>query len=116
MKARFIVIALLALVTATAAIAEEPKPSPASEPEPPVPSETNSPTVSEPIVCFRLVGLIDDEISVGLATDLCGGTTDARATLSCYREAFNTRESGGLGLHRGGAVALCRAAGAPRQP
>lgn len=67
--------------------------------------------VSEPGKCYRTVGLFDGQMTVGLAIDLCGGTTDAAATLTCYIEAFGSEDTGGLGLTRGGAVDLCRAGG-----
>lgn len=102
-NARVIAIALLAFVTGASAADDEPKPPSTSEPKLPVPSE--------PTKCFRLVGTFDAEMPIGLATDLCGGTTDAMATLSCFVEAFSSRESGGLGLNRGSAIALCRPAG-----
>lgn len=63
---------------------------------------------SEPLLCYRAVGAVDDEISVGLAVRLCSGTTSAVKTVACYAVAFGTASSGGLGLPRGLAIDLCR--------
>jgi len=65
---------------------------------------------SEPTNCYLMVGAIDTEMTVGLAVDLCGGTKDAKATVTCYALAFGNKESGGLGLNRGLSVSLCRSA------
>jgi hypothetical protein len=60
--------------------------------------------VPEPIKCYSFLGDItgDEEMSVGLAVQLCAGTKNATATLVCYRTAFETLE-----LTRGLAVELC---------
>ncbi len=74
--------------------------------------EPKSPTpTSEPTSCYRMVGGVDSEMTVGLAVELCAGTTNAKATITCYALAFVNKESGGLGLNRGLAVSLCRAGG-----
>jgi len=56
--------------------------------------------------------MFDDGMIVGLATELCSGTTDAGATVACYVEAASSKENGGLGLNRGQAIGLCRTASA----
>jgi hypothetical protein len=96
MQARIMIAAFLAFAAGTAAADDKPKLY----------------TPSEPTTCFRLVGLIDESITVGLAVELCGGTTDAKATLACFDEAFGAPHEGGLGLTRGQATWLCRTAGA----
>lgn len=60
--------------------------------------------VPEPIKCYGFLGDItgDKEMPVGLAVQLCAGTKDAKATLACYKIAFET-----LGLNRGLAIELC---------
>ena len=62
---------------------------------------------SQPTLCYRLLPVVDEEISVGLAVKLCSGTTDAVEAISCYEEAFLHPGNGGLGLTRGLAVELC---------
>lgn len=64
----------------------------------------NDKDIPEPIKCYALLGDItgDKEMTVGLGVQLCAGTKDAKATLLCYKVAFN-----GLGLNRGLAVELC---------
>jgi len=64
----------------------------------------NDKDIPEPIKCYALVGDItgDKEMTVGLGVQLCAGTKDAKATLLCYKVAFNA-----LGLNRGLAVDLC---------
>jgi hypothetical protein len=60
--------------------------------------------VPEPIKCYTFLGDItgDEEMSVGLAVRLCAGTKNAKATLVCYKLAFE-----GLKLNRGQAIELC---------
>lgn len=60
--------------------------------------------VPEPIKCYSFLGEItgDKEMPVGLAVQLCAGTNNAKATLACYKIAFET-----LGLNRGLAIELC---------
>jgi hypothetical protein len=65
--------------------------------------------VPEPIKCYKAASAVDSGMIVGIAIELCGGTQDAQATLTCYALAATPAEDGGLGLHRGGAVDLCKA-------
>jgi hypothetical protein len=60
--------------------------------------------VPEPIKCYGYFGDItgDKEMPVGLAIRLCAGTKNAKATLTCYKMAFDA-----LGLNRGLAIELC---------
>lgn len=60
--------------------------------------------IPEPIKCYGYLGDVtgDEKMSVGLAVQLCAGTKNAKATLVCYKMAFET-----LGLTRGLAVELC---------
>lgn len=60
--------------------------------------------VPEPIKCYSFLGDItgDMEMPVGLAVRLCAGTKNAKATLVCYKMAFE-----GLQLTRGIAIELC---------
>lgn len=64
----------------------------------------NDKDIPEPIKCYALLGDItgDKDMTVGLAVQLCAGTKDAKATLLCYKAAFNA-----LGLNRGLSVELC---------
>jgi len=64
----------------------------------------NDKDIPEPIKCYALLGDItgDKDMTVGLAVQLCAGTKDAKATLLCYKAAFNA-----LGLTRGLSVELC---------
>jgi len=66
--------------------------------------DINDREVPEPIKCYALLGEIagDKGMTVGLAVQLCAGTKDAKATLLCYKVAFNALE-----LNRGLAVELC---------
>jgi hypothetical protein len=103
-NARFFQVIFLASFVTGAADGGESKSLPKSLPK--------SPSVSsEPTDCYLMVGAIDTEMTVGLAVDLCGGTKDAKATVTCYALAFGNKESGGLGLNRGLSVSLCRSAG-----
>jgi hypothetical protein len=63
---------------------------------------------SEPVRCYRMVGLVDSGMMVGLAVELCAGSVDAAKTVECFDEAFKSSDDGGLGLNRGLAVDLCR--------
>ena len=63
---------------------------------------------TEPVKCYRMVGLVDSGMNVGLAVELCGGSVDGAKTLQCFEEAFKNSDDGGLGLNRGLAVDLCR--------
>ena len=60
--------------------------------------------VPEPIKCYSFLGDItgDVKMPVGLAVQLCAGAKNAKATLVCYKMAFETLE-----LNRGLAIALC---------
>ncbi len=60
--------------------------------------------VPEPIKCYSFLGDItgDNEMTVGLAVRLCAGTKNAKATLLCYKMAFESLE-----LNRGLAIDLC---------
>jgi hypothetical protein len=60
--------------------------------------------VPEPIKCYGFLGNItgDEKMPVGLAVQLCAGTKNAKATLVCYKMAFEKLE-----LNRGLAVELC---------
>ncbi len=60
--------------------------------------------VPEPIKCYISLGDItgDEQMPVGLAVQLCAGTKNAKATLVCYKMAFEKLE-----LNRGLAVELC---------
>ena len=62
---------------------------------------------SEPTLCYRMLSVKGD-MTVGLAVELCSGTTDALKTVACYEEAFGHPENDGLGLPRGLAVDLCK--------
>jgi hypothetical protein len=58
----------------------------------------------EPIKCYSFVGDMtgDENMPVGLAVQLCAGTKNAKATLLCYKVAFEV-----LQLNRGLAIELC---------
>jgi hypothetical protein len=60
--------------------------------------------VPEPIKCYSFLGEItgDEAMPVGLAVQLCAGTRNAKATLVCYKMAFEA-----LKLNRGLAIELC---------
>ncbi|MFT3848230.1 MAG: hypothetical protein QM739_05985 [Propionivibrio sp.] len=60
--------------------------------------------VPEPIKCYGFLGDItgDEKMPVGLAIQLCAGTKNAKATLVCYKMAFEE-----LKLNRGLAIELC---------
>jgi hypothetical protein len=64
----------------------------------------NDKDIPEPIKCYGFIGDItgDKEMPVGLAVQLCAGTKNAKATLACYKMAFEA-----LGLNRGLAIELC---------
>ena len=64
---------------------------------------------TEPVKCYRMVGLLDSGMVVGLAVELCAGSIDGAKTVECFDEAFKNSDDGGLGLSRGLAVDLCRA-------
>ena len=60
--------------------------------------------VPEPIKCYSFLVDItgDEEMPVGLSVQLCAGTKNAKATLVCYKIAFEALE-----LPRGLAIELC---------
>ena len=60
--------------------------------------------IPEPIKCYSFLGDVtgDTEMPVGLAVQLCAGTKNAKATLLCYKAAFEA-----LKLNRGLAIELC---------
>jgi hypothetical protein len=60
--------------------------------------------VPEPIKCLSFLADItgDNEMPIGLAVKLCAGTKNAKATLVCYKMAFEA-----LKLNRGLAIELC---------
>lgn len=66
--------------------------------------DINDKEIPEPIKCYALLGDItgDKGMTVGLGVQLCAGTKDAKATLLCYKVAFDA-----MGLNRGLAVELC---------
>jgi len=60
-------------------------------------------TSPEPVKCYvRISTVIDRTITVGLLASLCGGTTNADKTLTCYDKAFNR----GI-FNRGESIDLC---------
>ena len=71
----------------------------------------STPASPEPIKCYRDVP--EGQITIGLAISLCSGTNDAEATIRCFKEAFESKENGGLGLTLGQAVKLCRSSSEP---
>jgi hypothetical protein len=99
-ETQFMVTAVLALVAVAAGAADE----------------TTPPSRSEPTKCYRAVyrgvSMIDHALDIGGTIKLCGGTTDAEATIACYVEAVRSGESGGLGLDIRAAIDLCSPAGA----
>lgn len=60
--------------------------------------------IPEPIKCYGMISEVtgDEGMTVGLGVRLCAGTQDAKATLLCYKMAFES-----LSLNRGLAVELC---------
>jgi len=98
---------VLASVGAPRALAADPEKKPSAEPRsedgPQVPK-----SLSEPVKCYKLIGLADEEMTVGLAVEVCAATPNAIRTVDCYASAFMPAEAGGLGLPRGVAIDLCR--------
>ena len=94
---RFVSLVLcgLAFASGTALFAESPKVSI---------DDKSLADVPEPIKCYGYFGDVtgDKEIPVGLAIELCAGTKNAKATLTCYKMAFEALE-----LNRGLAIDLC---------
>jgi len=66
--------------------------------------DINDKDIPEPIKCYALLGDItgDKAMTVGLGVQLCAGTKNAKATLVCYKMAFEA-----LKLNRGLAIELC---------
>ncbi len=89
---RFVSCVLLALASGTAFCAERSIDDKSLE------------DVPEPIKCYGFLGDIagDKEMPVGLAVQLCAGAKNAKATLVCYKMAFEA-----LKLNRGLAIELC---------
>ena len=89
---RFVSCVLLALASGTAFCAE------------PSIDDKSLQDVPEPIKCYGFLGDItgDKEMPVGLAVQLCAGAKNAKATLVCYKMAFEA-----LKLNRGLAIELC---------
>lgn len=127
MRIGFLLVALALAGTALAAepaAKPEPKARSATKPEAKPETELDAETkakleevaaklnellgTTEPVKCYRLVGLADSGMMVGLAVELCGGSVDSAKTVQCFADAFKSSEDGGLGLSRGLAVDLCR--------
>lgn len=109
------IIAALAAFLCNSAIGQESPPVP-SEPiteqrlkeiEEMVKVEIRKLAKSEPTLCYRLLTERGD-MMVGMAVELCSGTTDAKKTVACFDEAFRHPGNDGLGLPRGLAVQLCK--------
>jgi hypothetical protein len=66
---------------------------------------------TEPYICMKALGELGLEVPLGMAVDLCAGSTDAEKTLRCFLQAWAPRDADGLGLTLGQAVRLCRAPG-----
>lgn len=133
MRTRILAAALMFTLAGSPAFAAEPATKPESkensstkpEAKPELDAETKAKLkefeaklnellgATEPVKCYRMVGLVDSEMMVGLAVGLCGGSVDGAKTVQCFEEAFRKSDDGGLGLNRGLAVDLCRTI--PRQ-
>jgi hypothetical protein len=108
MSIRVFVAALAFTLAGGHALSAEPE-AKLTEPEAKSAEEPKMPqNQSEPVKCMRLIGIIDDEMPMGLAVELCAATPKATKTFDCYMEAFMPSSAGGLGLTRGLAVDLCR--------
>lgn len=94
---RFFSFVLLVLASGTALCAEPTKDNISID-------DKSLKDVPEPIKCYSFLGDItgDKEMPVGLAIQLCAGTKNAKATLVCYKMAFEA-----LKLNRGLAIELC---------
>jgi hypothetical protein len=94
---RFFSFVLLVLASGTALCAEPKKDNISID-------DKSLKDVPEPIKCYSFLGDItgDKEMPVGLAIQLCAGTKNAKATLVCYKMAFEA-----LKLNRGLAIELC---------
>ena len=123
MRNRVFVAALVLTLVGASALAAEPQAKPATKPEAKPETEVDPETkakleeleaklkemlaTAEPVSCYQMVGR--DGMTVGLAVDLCSGTTNAAKTARCYEQAYGHPDEGGLGLPRGLAVKLCSA-------
>jgi hypothetical protein len=67
----------------------------------------------EPVLCYRLLAIMDMGVPIGQAVELCAGSVDSLKTLKCFQEAYRHPDNDGLGLPLGLAVDLCRTI--PRQ-
>lgn len=56
----------------------------------------------EPLKCYANIDKVDKDIIVGIATDVCAGSTNADRTIDCYSKAAST-------MNRGLATTLCSA-------
>jgi hypothetical protein len=99
-----IVLSSLVLASGTALCAEPPKENLSID-------DKSLNDVPEPIKCYSFLGEItgDQEMPVGFAVQLCAGTKNAKATLVCYKIAFEA-----LKLNRGLAIELCSEAKKPK--
>jgi hypothetical protein len=93
---------LIATLTAGAVHAADTETAPVSKP-----AESDG-AESEPVKCYRMIGLADNEMPIGLAVEVCAATPSAQKTFACFSTAFKHPGDGGLGLTRGLAVDLCR--------
>jgi hypothetical protein len=108
MRTRAFLAALTLTLAGGYAAAAEPEAKPV-ESEAKSAEESKMPqNQSEPVKCMRLIGIIDDEMPLGLAVEVCAATPKATKTIDCYAEAFWSKDMGGLGLPRGLAIDLCR--------
>jgi hypothetical protein len=96
---------MAALVSASLAAAEAPRPSKPA---------TSSIPDAEPVKCYRMAWESREKGGLGLtagqAVRLCSGATDALKVVLCYAQAWEHPANGGLGLTAGQAVTLCRTA------
>jgi hypothetical protein len=57
---------------------------------------------TEPAKCTARISRVDNEISKGIAVEVCAGSTNAEKTIACYGKAAST-------FNRGMAITLCGA-------
>jgi len=57
---------------------------------------------TEPAKCAAQISRVDNEISKGIAVEVCAGSTNADKTIACYGKAAST-------FNRGMAITLCGA-------
>lgn len=67
--------------------------------------------VAEPVKCILSLASQGFDLPVGIAVDVCGGSTDGAKTVLCFLQAHMHPNNGGLGLTAGLASALCRVRG-----